>query len=111
MSMLLLLVAVQEITQEVIVPEIAFTGDTTTDWISMPGNEEVLKAKLLIMELTFLDDAVTAEHARVGSSRALCMQSYESSQGCTEFGTHGQQRVCSTVGVRQGSEGKSCSYL
>eukprot|EP00891_Asterochloris_glomerata_P005077 jgi/Astpho2/5077/Aster-08014 len=47
----------KEITQEVTVPEIAFTGDTTTDWISMPGNEEVLKAKLLIMELTFLDDA------------------------------------------------------
>ena len=69
--MLLLLVAVQEITQEVIVPEVAFTGDTTTDWISMPGNEEVLKAKLLIMELTFLDDSVSAELARVGSSRTF----------------------------------------
>ena len=64
----------QEITQEVTVPEIAFTGDTTTDWIYMPGNEEVLKAKLLIMELTFLDDAVSAEHARVIPSRVVCMQ-------------------------------------
>ena len=99
--MLLLLVAVQEITQEVTVPEIAFTGDTTADWISMPGNEEVLKAKLLIMELTFLDDSVSAEHARVGPCRASCVQPYESSQGCTEVGSQGQQSVCSTVGVRQ----------
>ena len=98
--MLLPLAAVQEITQEVTVPEIAFTGDTTADWISMPGNEEVLKAKLLIMELTFLDDAISAEHARVGSSSAL-YAAYESRQGCTEIRNQGRQKVCSTVCVRQ----------
>ena len=101
LSMLRLLVAVQEITQEVIVPEIAFTGDTTADWISMPGNEEVLKAKLLIMELTFLDDCVSAEHARVRSSGASCVQPYESSQGCINVEKRAQQSVCSTVGARQ----------
>jgi len=46
------------------VPEIAFTGDTTADWITHPDNADVLKAKVLIMEVTFLDDTRTPEDAR-----------------------------------------------
>eukprot|EP00240_Pyramimonas_obovata_P006482 CAMPEP_0118940350 /NCGR_PEP_ID=MMETSP1169-20130426/31272_1 /TAXON_ID=36882 /ORGANISM="Pyramimonas obovata, Strain CCMP722" /LENGTH=314 /DNA_ID=CAMNT_0006884821 /DNA_START=369 /DNA_END=1310 /DNA_ORIENTATION=+ len=46
------------------VPEVAFTGDTTASWITDPANKDVLRAKLLIMEVTFLDDNRTAEDAR-----------------------------------------------
>ncbi|KAK3257118.1 tRNA 3' processing endoribonuclease [Cymbomonas tetramitiformis] len=45
-------------------PEVAFTGDTTIDFATCPENSPVLHAKLLIMEVTFLDDKVTVEHAR-----------------------------------------------
>ena len=47
------------------VPELAFTGDTSSAFITAPGNADVLRARLLIMELTFLDDDVTVEHAQV----------------------------------------------
>lgn len=46
------------------VPEVAFTGDTTPDFILDDANIDALQAKLLIMETTFLDDAVTIQHAR-----------------------------------------------
>ena len=46
-------------------PEVAFTGDTTAEFITDPANAEVLKARLLIMECTFLDDFNTPEKARV----------------------------------------------
>jgi hypothetical protein len=36
------------------VPELAFTGDTTADWITHPDNADVLKAKVLIMEVRIL---------------------------------------------------------
>jgi hypothetical protein len=35
------------------VPEIAFTGDTMADFIVDKNNEDVLKAKVLIMEVSF----------------------------------------------------------
>lgn len=53
-----------EITDTVISPEIAFTGDTMADFIVDPNNADALRAKLLIMETTFVDDAMTVEHAR-----------------------------------------------
>lgn len=53
-----------EITDTVISPEIAFTGDTRAEFIVDPNNADALKAKLLIMETTFVDDAMTVEHAR-----------------------------------------------
>ncbi|KAG0602123.1 hypothetical protein M758_11G161900 [Ceratodon purpureus] len=53
-----------EITDTVRVSEVAFTGDTTPDFILDDANIDALQAKLLIMETTFLDDAVTIEHAR-----------------------------------------------
>jgi ribonuclease Z len=46
------------------VPEVAFTGDTTAECFDNPGMDDVFKAKLLIVEMTFLDDTVTVEHAR-----------------------------------------------
>ncbi|KAL5208421.1 hypothetical protein ABZP36_032856 [Zizania latifolia] len=53
-----------EITNKVTVPEIAFTGDTMADFIVDPDNADVLKAKILVVESTFIDDSVTIEHAR-----------------------------------------------
>jgi hypothetical protein len=32
-------------------PEIAFTGDTTSDFIIDPGNADVLRAKVLVVEV------------------------------------------------------------
>ena len=55
----------QEITSRTVAPEVAFTGDTTADFITDPANAEVLKARLLIMECTFLDDEMSVEGARV----------------------------------------------
>ncbi len=47
------------------VPEIAFTGDTTSAFLdSVP--EDVLHARLLIMEMSFLDDSVSVEDVSVG---------------------------------------------
>jgi ribonuclease Z len=47
------------------VPELAFTGDTTAGFLDEPGlPEDVLKARLLIMEMSFLDDSVSVEDVR-----------------------------------------------
>lgn len=54
----------EEITRLIVAPEIAFTGDTTVDFITDPANEEVFRAKLLIMECTFLDDEMSPEDAK-----------------------------------------------
>ena len=35
------------------VPEIAFTGDTMADFIVDKNNEDVMKAKVLVMEVSF----------------------------------------------------------
>ncbi|CAM8924078.1 hypothetical protein QQ045_022706 [Rhodiola kirilowii] len=53
-----------EITNTITVPEVAFTGDTTADFIVDDANLDVLRAKILIMECTFVDGSVTPEHAR-----------------------------------------------
>lgn len=53
-----------EITNTVTTPEVAFTGDTMSDFILDPDNSDVLKAKILVVESTFLDDSVSIEHAR-----------------------------------------------
>uniref|UniRef100_A0A6N2LW18 Uncharacterized protein n=1 Tax=Salix viminalis TaxID=40686 RepID=A0A6N2LW18_SALVM len=45
-------------------PEIAFTGDTMSDFIIDEMNIDVLRAKVLVMESTFVDGTVTVEHAR-----------------------------------------------
>lgn len=42
--------SVLQITNVEEVPEVAFTGDTTAEFITDPANADVLRAKLLIME-------------------------------------------------------------
>lgn len=46
------------------VSEVAFTGDTTIAFVKDPANAPALHARLLIMECTFLDDAVDQEGAQ-----------------------------------------------
>ena len=59
-----------DVTDTVEVPLVAFTGDTTADWIARgksgedPVAADALRAKLLICECTFVDDAVDPEGAR-----------------------------------------------
>ncbi|GJN33638.1 hypothetical protein PR202_gb22259 [Eleusine coracana subsp. coracana] len=53
-----------EITDTILYPEVAFTGDTKSDFIIDPRNADALRAKVLITEATFLDDHVDVEHAR-----------------------------------------------
>ncbi|GAB2291166.1 tRNA 3' processing endoribonuclease [Dionaea muscipula] len=53
-----------EITNTITSPEIAFTGDTMADFVVDPANSDVLRARILVMECTFLDDTITVDHAR-----------------------------------------------
>ncbi|XP_058085848.1 nuclear ribonuclease Z isoform X2 [Magnolia sinica] len=53
-----------EITYTVTSPEVAFTGDTMSDFIVDPNNIDVLRARVLIMESTFVDNVMPIEHAR-----------------------------------------------
>ena len=55
------------------VPEFAFTGDTTGEFIHNPENADVLAARVLVMELTFLDDNVSVEQARVRWHNRPCV--------------------------------------
>ncbi|XVF75915.1 hypothetical protein PTKIN_Ptkin13bG0225100 [Pterospermum kingtungense] len=45
-------------------PEIAFTGDTMSDFILDEANIDVLRAMILVVESTFIDNSVSVEHAR-----------------------------------------------
>ena len=51
-----------EVTDTVEHPVVAFTGDTLVDVVEK--EEVVRKARVLIMEVTFVDDAVTVEQCR-----------------------------------------------
>lgn len=53
-----------EITYTVTSPEIAFTGDTMSDYIADSNNADALKARILVMESTFVDDSTNTENAR-----------------------------------------------
>ncbi|CAI9294829.1 unnamed protein product [Lactuca saligna] len=53
-----------EITDIILSPEVAFTGDTTSDFLLDPRSSDALRAKVLITEATFLDDKCNIEHAR-----------------------------------------------
>ncbi|KAA8526564.1 hypothetical protein F0562_008233 [Nyssa sinensis] len=52
------------ITDTILCPELAFTGDTTSDFLLDPCSSDALRAKVLITEATFLDEGVSIEHAR-----------------------------------------------
>ncbi|XP_077221342.1 metallo-hydrolase/oxidoreductase superfamily protein isoform X2 [Tasmannia lanceolata] len=53
-----------EITDTILSPEVAFTGDTTSAFILDPRNADALRAKVLITEATFLDEEIGIEHAQ-----------------------------------------------
>ncbi|PIA38235.1 hypothetical protein AQUCO_02800127v1 [Aquilegia coerulea] len=53
-----------EITDTILSPEMAFTGDTTSDFLLDPRNADALRAKVLVTEATFLDGGISIEHAR-----------------------------------------------
>ncbi|GKV30746.1 hypothetical protein SLEP1_g39526 [Rubroshorea leprosula] len=53
-----------EITDIILSPEVAFTGDTTLDYMLDPRNADALRAKILITEATFLDEGYSIKHAR-----------------------------------------------
>ncbi|XWS36728.1 hypothetical protein CRYUN_Cryun20dG0110800 [Craigia yunnanensis] len=53
-----------EITDLVLSPEVAFTGDTTAEYMLDPRNADALRAKILITEATFLDEGYSIDHAR-----------------------------------------------
>lgn len=62
---------VQEIQDVHVVPEVAFTGDTTIEFLECDGADSALSAKLLIMELTYLEDTFTPEEAQVCNTMFL----------------------------------------
>lgn len=43
----------------------AFTGDTCVEFLDMESSAQALSAKLLIMEMTFLDDSKDQDGAKV----------------------------------------------
>ncbi|KAL6999997.1 mitochondrial 3'-tRNA processing endonuclease Trz2 [Sarracenia purpurea var. burkii] len=53
-----------EITDTILSPEVAFTGDTMSDFMLDPRSADALRAKVLITEATFLDEGFSIEHAR-----------------------------------------------
>ncbi|KAJ0680741.1 putative ribonuclease Z [Helianthus annuus] len=53
-----------EITDTILSPEVAFTGDTSSEFLLDPRSSDALRAKVLITEATFLDDQCNVEHAR-----------------------------------------------
>ncbi|KAK9835680.1 hypothetical protein WJX74_005763 [Apatococcus lobatus] len=53
----------QVVTEQLETCELAFTGDTGPEFITAEGSADALRARLLIMELTFLDDKVAPESA------------------------------------------------
>ncbi|PIA62877.1 hypothetical protein AQUCO_00200711v1 [Aquilegia coerulea] len=53
-----------EITETSTSPEIAFTGDTMSDFIVDPNNVDALSAKILVLESTYVDNTMTVQNAR-----------------------------------------------
>ncbi|KAJ7964757.1 Nuclear ribonuclease Z [Quillaja saponaria] len=53
-----------EITDTILSPEVAFTGDTTSDFMLDPRNADALRAKILITEATFLDESFSIDYAQ-----------------------------------------------
>ncbi|KDP30837.1 hypothetical protein JCGZ_13780 [Jatropha curcas] len=53
-----------EITDIILSPEVAFTGDTTAEYMLDPRNSDALRAKILITEATFLDEDFSIQHAQ-----------------------------------------------
>lgn len=54
----------QEVTDKVETPMVAFSGDTTIDFIHEPAAADAMRAELLIVECSFIDDTVSVADAR-----------------------------------------------
>jgi ribonuclease Z len=80
-----------EISDTIDVPEICFTGDTTIDWINQDNEDndvikDGLKAKVLVMECTFVNDEVSIEQA-IKFGHTHVKQIAENSQRFLECGS------------------------
>jgi hypothetical protein len=66
-----------QITNTVTTPEVAFTGDTMSDFILDPDNVDVLKAKILVVEVLLLplSQCITNFHF-INSSKAASVFKY-----------------------------------
>ncbi|KAJ3692023.1 hypothetical protein LUZ60_012373 [Juncus effusus] len=53
-----------EIKNTISTPEIAFTGDTKSDFILDPNNSDMLKSRILVMESTFVHNQRSVKEAR-----------------------------------------------
>ncbi|GLT94125.1 hypothetical protein SLE2022_118830 [Rubroshorea leprosula] len=53
-----------EITDIILSAEVAFTGDTTSDYMLDTRNVDSLRAKILITEATFLNEGYSIKHAQ-----------------------------------------------
>ncbi|XP_039021844.1 tRNase Z TRZ2, chloroplastic-like [Hibiscus syriacus] len=51
-------------THHVIPSQVAFTGDTTAEYMLDPRHADAVRAKVLITEARFLDDGYSIDHAR-----------------------------------------------
>lgn len=79
-----------QITYTTTSPEVAFTGDTTSDFIVDDNNSDVLKAKVLIMEVTHvhhLSLLALALHVFPRHAEHLCRK-YNVSGECKRLWPH-----------------------
>eukprot|EP00983_Pelagomonas_calceolata_P080275 1155081-Pelagomonas_calceolata.AAC.3 len=56
-----------DVQETIKVPEIAFTADTTAEFLERdsPALTDALRARLLIIEMTFVDDTVSVDEVRM----------------------------------------------
>ncbi|KVI06396.1 hypothetical protein Ccrd_015258 [Cynara cardunculus var. scolymus] len=77
-----------EITYTTTSPEVAFTGDTTSDFIVDTNNADVLKAKILIMEVTS-DFIVDTNNRKSSSYRSTYVENTMTVENARDYGhTH-----------------------
>lgn len=76
-------------------PAIAFTGDTQIEFADLAGNSPVFRAKLLIMECTFVDDSVDVAQAKErGHTHILDLVKYAHKfQVCSTERFHGESNI------------------
>ncbi|KAG6537524.1 hypothetical protein ZIOFF_002618 [Zingiber officinale] len=65
-----------EITDTITTPEIAFTGDTMSDFVVDPDNSDVLNARILVMEYSFAIPSECCHKMEHSSVAAVPLQPY-----------------------------------
>ena len=91
------------------IPEVAFTGDTTIEWVREPSAAAALQARLLILEVTFVGDDVTPAAAQERQV-PLNMERFEVMlPGCIEM----VRRTCCTctLDMLEATRVISCFFL